>query len=299
MTIDSAKEEYVLYLRAERALAENTIQNYLDDIDLFFSYFKEKETTDDLLPSDLEDFASLEAEAFHSSSTIARRLSSLNSFFRFLEREGHLNGEFPKTDRPKLRRHLPVVLNDEEVERLLDAPNPENEFGARDKAMLELMYATGLRVSELLALKTYDISFVEHLVKVESGKGKKERSVPVSEFALDYLSLYIEKYRAHNSGASKKEIFLNRYGMPLSRIYFFTQVQKYAKEAGINKKISPHTLRHSFATHLLENGANLRIVSELLGHANLETTELYTHVSSKRIKSASDTFLTGRRSGGR
>ena len=288
MTILEALDEYVLYLRSERSLSENTIANYVDDIHLFLRYFKEKEHVEDLLPTDLENFAALEAEAFHSAPTIARRLSSLNSFFRFLEREGYLSGKFPKVERPKQRRHLPVVLSDEEVENLLDAPKPIDEYGARDKAMLEVMYATGLRVSELLALKTYDVSFQERLVKVESGKGKKERSVPISDFALDFLSLYINEFRSKNPGAKKKEIFLNRYGEPLSRVYFFKQIRKYASEAGISKTISPHTLRHSFATHLLENGANLRIVSELLGHANLETTELYTHVSAKRIKSASE-----------
>ena len=298
MDLEEAKGEYVTYLRSERGLSENTIKNYLDDIALFFRLFPEKKELSDLLATDLEDFAAKEAEAFHSSQTIARRLSSLNSFFRFLEREGYLTGKFPKVDRPKQRRHLPVVLGDEEVEKLLDAPKPNDEFGARDKAMLELMYATGLRVSELLSLKTYDISFTERLVKVEKGKGRKERSVPVSEFALDYLSLYMDNFRVNNLGAKKKEIFLNRYGEPLSRIYFFRQIRKYAAESGITKVISPHTLRHSFATHLLENGANLRIVSELLGHANLETTELYTHVSSKRIKSASE-YLNGPKKWGR
>ncbi|MCR5079193.1 MAG: tyrosine recombinase [Bacilli bacterium] len=290
MELKDALIDYEDYLRSERGLSELTIKDYFDDIDLFFATFPEKKGFKDILPTDLEDFAARQSEEFRSPSTIARRISSLYSFFRYLEREKLIEGKFPKVDRPKARRHLPTVLTTEEVEALLDAPPLDNEYGARDKAMLELMYASGLRVSELLALQTYDVSFQERLVKVTSGKGRKERSVPVSEFALGYLGTYIEKWRSQNIGRDTKTLFLNRYGKPLSRNYFFTQIRKYALLSGIDKQISPHTLRHCFATHLLENGANLRIVSELLGHSHLETTEIYTHVSAKRIQSATEAY---------
>ena len=291
MSILEAKEEYLVHLTSIEGLKEATIQAYNDDIDLFLSYFPEKKEMNDLLLTDIEDFAIAESEKMHAPATIARRLSSLYMFFRFLENEGLLSGEFPKVDRPKIGKHLPNVLNNEEVEALLDAIIVESEFDARDKAMFELMYASGLRVSELLALKTYDVSFVERLVKVESGKGGKERRVPLSSYALEHLKTYINDYRPRNPGAKSDYLFLNRYGKPLSRIYFFNQIKKYAASAGITKEVSPHTLRHCFATHLLENGASLRIVSELLGHAHLETTEIYTHVSSKRVRSAYERYL--------
>ena len=290
MTLQEALIDYEDYLRSERGLSELTIRDYFEDINLFFLTFPEKKDFKDILPSDLEDFASRQSEEFKSPSTIARRISSLYSFFRYLEREKLIEGKFPKVDRPKARRHLPTVLNGEEVEALLDAIEVKDEYSARDKAMIEIMYASGLRVSELLALHTYDVSFQERLIKVEKGKGAKERSVPVSSFALEYLDSYISSWRVQNKGKDSKTLFLNRYGKPLSRNYFFLQIRKYAQLAGIDKPISPHTLRHCFATHLLENGANLRIVSELLGHAHLETTEIYTHVSVKRIQSATEAY---------
>ena len=290
MTLQDALIDYEDYLRSERGLSELTIKDYFEDINLFFLTFPEKKDFEDILPSDLEDFAARQSEEFKSPSTIARRISSLYSFFRYLEREKLIEGKFPKVDRPKARRHLPTVLNSEEVEALLDVIEVKDEYSARDKAMIEVMYASGLRVSELLSLRTYDVSFQERLIKVEKGKGAKERSVPVSSFALEYLDSYISSWRVQNKGKESKVLFLNRYGKPLSRNYFFLQIRKYALLAGIDKPISPHTLRHCFATHLLENGANLRIVSELLGHAHLETTEIYTHVSAKRIQSATEAY---------
>ena len=291
MSILEAFEEYVEHLRSEKGLSEATISSYREDIMMFLQAFPEKKDLEDILLPDIEDFAIAETERFLSPRTVARRLSALYMFFRFLEDEGLIQGEFPTIDRPKLGKHLPNVLSVEEVEDLLNAPKATDEYGARDKAMLECMYASGLRVSELLALNIYDVSFVERVVKVTSGKGKKERAVPIGEYALDCLKDYIEHFRINNIGANTSILFLNRYGKALSRIYFYNQIKKYALEVGIDKPISPHTLRHCFATHLLENGASLRIVSALLGHSHLETTEIYTHVSSKRIKSAYEAYL--------
>jgi integrase/recombinase XerD len=164
-----------------------------------------------------------------------------------------------------------------------------NDGGIRDRAMLEVMYASGLRVSELCSLKLGEVNLINHLLTIY-GKGNKQRSVPLSSFAGDYLQKYLDGPRARNKGRSSEYVFLNRNGKPISRVYFFTQIKKYAKKAGIETPISPHTLRHCFATHLLENGADLRSVQEMLGHSKIATTQIYTHVSSKRIMSAYDLY---------
>lgn len=290
MEIKDAIEQYFTHLAAARGLNKTTIEDYREDFEIFLRDFPEKSDTDDFLPTDLSDFAIKEGEKDRSSSTIARRLSSLYGFYSYLSLNGILDWAPDRVERPKEERNLPVVLTFEEVEALLDAPKTDNESGARDKAMLETMYATGLRVSELCALSLGDIDPENRLIKVREGKGKKERSVPISLFALEWLENYIEEYRVKNKGRRQKTVFLNLRGQGISRNYFFLQVKKYAKEAGIEVSVSPHTLRHCFATHLLENGAELRTVQEMLGHAHLSTTQIYTHVSSRRILEAYDRF---------
>lgn len=286
MEIGLAIEEYFKYLLAERGLSRNSIASYQEDLAIFQRTFPEKKDTADLARSDLEEFAIKQGEMSRSAATISRRLSCLYNFFRYLCLAGLMEGVGEKIERPKQRKRLPIVISFAQVEALLEQPNLEKESGMRDKAMLEVMYASGLRVSELVGLRLSGVSFPEQLITIKNGKGGKQRSVPVSSYALDYLRSYIDGPRQHNPGRRKKEIFLNLRGEAISRIYFFQQVKKYARSAGIEQPISPHTLRHCFATHLLENGASLRAVSEMLGHAHLETTEIYTHVSSKRIMSA-------------
>ena len=194
----------------------------------------------------------------------------------------------------KKSEHLPNCLTVEEVEALLDAPDVRKKGELRDKAMLETMYASGLRVSELLSLERGMLNIKRGVIKV-MGKGSKERKVPIGEFALEYVVRYIEEVREFNVGKGSKYLFLNRCGKPLSRVYFFKQVKKYAERAGINKEISPHTLRHCFATHLLEQGAELRAVQEMLGHSNIATTQIYTHLSKNRIRSAYDLFMNNKK----
>lgn len=291
MEIYAAIHNYFTFLASERGLSNNSMQSYKEDLEIFLRTFPGKKDTNDLSPSDLEEFAIAQGEEFRSSSTISRRLSCLYNFFRFLCSEGLMAGIGEKIERPKQGKHLPTVISFEEVEALLEQPDIEKESGLRDKAMLEVMYASGLRVSELVALKLSEVSMSEQLITVKKGKGAKQRTVPISPYALEYLSKYIDGPRKKNKGHRKAEIFLNLKGEPISRIYFFQQVKKYAASAGIEKSISPHTLRHCFATHLLENGASLKAVSEMLGHAHLETTEIYTHVSSKRIMSAYSRYL--------
>ena len=192
-------------------------------------------------------------------------------------------------DKPKGSKKLPVCISIEEVEALLNAPDLDKNEGQRDRAMLEVMYSSGLRISELLNLTMRQINFQRGMLRIV-GKGNKERIVPIGDYALEYLNKYITEGRRKNINKNSDYVFLNRYGEPLSRVYFFKQVKKYAKEAGIKEEISPHTLRHCSATHMLENGAELRAVQEMLGHANIATTQIYTNISSKRILSAYDLY---------
>ena len=290
MEINQAIEEYFTYLLASKGLSEKTIDDYKEDLLIFLRDFTEKQTTDDLLETDLNDFAIKEGEKDRSSSTIARRLSALFNFYQFLSKRGIISVAPERVDRPKEEKNLPIILSFDEVERLLDAPDTSKESGMRDKAMLETMYATGLRVSELCSLPLSSINVQNRLIVVRHGKGNKQRTVPISPFALEWLETYIHDFRSKNKGKKRKEVFLNLRGEPISRNYFFMQVKKYAEQVGIEVSISPHTLRHCFATHLLENGAELRAVQEMLGHAHLSTTQIYTHVSTRRILEAYDRF---------
>ena len=296
MKMEEAIENYKEYLQGERGCSIITIKDYMDDIDLFLSLMRKAELkhgsgrrlldTLELQENDITDFAILQGELDRASATIARRVSSLYGFFKFLSSMNALPFVVGNVERPKGNKRLPVVLTLEEVERLLEAPDINTPWGSRDKAMIETMYATGLRVSELCALKLKDIKFENHLIVVNKGKGGKKRSVPIGDYALEYLKAYIDGPRKENKGRDTPYVFLNRLGTPISRIFFYNQIQKYAEQVGIDKKISPHTLRHCFATHLLSNGADLRIVAEMLGHVHLSTTQIYTHLSDRRIRDA-------------
>ena len=286
MDITDAIDDYFEYLHVSRGLLPVTIEDYAEDLKIFLRLFPDKVTTDDLASFDLENFATKLGQADRASSTIARRLSCLYNFYRFLSRRELISFLPEKNVLPRGDRRLPVILAFEEVERLLEQPDISTESGMRDKAMLETMYATGLRVSELVGLRLSALHVDTRLITVYHGKGNKQRSVPIGDFALSYLETYIRDFRSKNPGKKEKEIFLNLRGKAISRQYFFLQVKKYAAQAGIEKTISPHTLRHCFATHLLEGGADLRAVQEMLGHAHLETTQVYTHVSERRIMDA-------------
>ena len=285
-----AIQNYLTFLSSEKGLSTLTISSYKADLDKFFEYFPEKESIGDLKEFDIDDFVNLSSRENLSPSTIARRISTIYNFFLYLSNNELMNFSRIKVDRPKLPDRLPSILSIEEVEALLNAPNLNKESGVRDKAMLETMYASGLRVSELINLKLKNIHKEENILIIKDGKGAKDRIVPISSFALEYLTKYINGYRRRNKGRNSSYVFLNLKGEKISRNYFFTQVKKYALDVGINKNISPHTLRHCFATHLLENGADLLMVSRMLGHSHLETTQIYTHLSSRRIIEAYDKF---------
>ena len=291
MEISDAIESFQQYLLAEKGLSKQTVTSYSRDLKRFFDYFIDKRTIDDLYSYDLEEFLQHELKTEEIEiATALRRLSSTRQFYLFLKKEGHFKGDIPDVEAPKKPTKLPNCLSVEEVENLLNAPDVEKPDGLRDRAMLETMYASGLRVSELLSLERRQVNYTKAIVSV-FGKGSKERKVPLGDFAIEYIKRYVNEVRCKNTGSDSKYLFLSKYGKPLSRQYFFKQIKKYALEAGIQTPISPHTLRHCFATHLLENGAQLRAVQEMLGHTNIATTQIYTHISTKRILSAYDLYI--------
>lgn len=292
MEINESFDAFIQYLRVERGVSEITVKNYRDDFKIFLLSFPDVRATDDLNVDMLPEFVRRQDELARSSSTILRRYSLLRNYFSFLNEEDILHEEIPDVDKPKSSKRLPFVMSNEEVDELLEAPDISKDNGMRDRAMLELMYATGLRVSELLSLRFRNVNMQNGLITVY-GKGNKQRSVPVSSFALEFLRKYIDGPRKRVKGSKDTDIiFLNRDGKALSRTYFFMQVKRYAEEKGIDSSVSPHTLRHCFATHLLENGASLRAVQEMLGHSNIATTQIYTEVSTKRIMSAYDLYAS-------
>lgn len=292
MEINESFDAFIQYLRVERGVSEITVKNYREDFKIFLLSFPDVKTTDDLNVDMLPEFVRRQDELARSSSTILRRYSLLRNYFSFLNEENILHEEMPDVDKPKSSKRLPFVMSNEEVDELLEAPDISKDNGMRDRTMLELMYATGLRVSELLSLRFRNVNMQNGLITVY-GKGNKQRSVPVSSFALEFLRKYIDGPRKRVKGSKDTDIiFLNRDGKALSRTYFFMQVKRYAEEKGIDSSASPHTLRHCFATHLLENGASLRAVQEMLGHSNIATTQIYTEVSTKRIMSAYDLYAS-------
>ena len=289
MEINDSISLYLQHLQVEKGVSKTTISNYKEDLKLFFNFFNEIKTTDELMVEQIAGYIQRQDEELKSTSTILRRFSCLKNYFLFLIGEGIINSEFPNFQKPRADKKLPLVVASEDIEALLEAPDMTKENGQRDRAMLEMMYATGLRVSELVSIQYKNIDFKERIVTVY-GKGNKQRSVPVSSFAMDYLEKYLNGARKRNKGRASNYIFLNRDGKPISRVYFFMQVKRYAAASGVDGSISPHTLRHCFATHLLENGAELRAVQEMLGHSKISTTQIYTHISTKRIIEAYDLY---------
>ena len=288
MELNEASDLYFQYLRVEKGVSNETIRNYAYDLKQFFDVLH-KETTADLRSDDIQEFIRIQTQNMLSVPTILRRISSTKNFYLFLENERIISFQIDNLDKPKGSKKLPICISVEEVEALLNQPDLDKPEGQRDRAMLEVMYSSGLRVTELISLKVKQINFARGIIKI-IGKGDKERIVPIGDYALEYLNKYLNDGRRKNKNRNSDFLFLNRYGEPVSRIYFFKQVKKYAQEAGIDVEISPHTLRHCFATHMLENGAELRVVQEMLGHTNIATTQIYTNISSKRILSAYDLY---------
>ena len=269
--------DYEYYLKIERAMSPNTVASYCSDVKKFAEFHN-----DALEKADPDAVISyLSSRKKLSERSQARLLSSLRSFYDWLILEKIIE-ENPcdKVDMPKLGVYLPTVLSVEEVEAIIDSVQREDWFGLRDKAILEVLYGCGLRVSEAVELKISGVYLDEGFLRV-IGKGNKERLVPLGEMAGDALRNYLDSRPAPADAESDDVLFLNRFGKHFSRVSMFNLVKKQALAAGITKELSPHTFRHSFATHLVENGADLRVVQEMLGHESITTTEVYTHIEAE------------------
>ena len=269
--------DYAYYLKIERAMSPNTVKSYVGELRSFLE-FADKKPSDITSEDIISFFKSL--DGLLSKRSQAHFLSAMNSFFEYLAIEGEIT-ENPcdKVDAPKLGRYLPVVLSVDEVFAIIDSVGDKSLKDIRDKAILEVLYGCGLRVSELCSLKISDIFSKEGFVRV-IGKGDKQRLVPVGSPALDAIGAYLSVRPSSDDSILDNFLFHNRFGKPLSRISVFNMVKERAMAAGISKEISPHTFRHSFATHLIENGADLRLVQEMLGHESVLTTEIYTHLDT-------------------
>ena len=283
------KKGFKTYLQLERNMSENTIQAYLHDTDLLTAFLEAKKKSkpvEKLSLQDLKDFLAFINETELGAYSQARIISGIKAFFRYLLIEQMIDSDPSELlESPKLGRKLPEVLTLEEVEKLINAIDLSEPEGERNKAILETLYGCGLRVSELINLKISDLHFREGIMTV-TGKGNKQRLVPVGGAAEKQIMIYKDKVRIHLPVDKKYEdiLFLNRRGRQMTRQMIFIIVRNLAEKAGIRKKISPHTFRHSFATHLVQNGADLRAVQELLGHVSITTTEIYTHLNREDLR---------------
>ena len=285
-----AFENYLNYLQVERGLSPNTLEAYRRDIEVFLDFVRSKEwKLKRLKKQELSQFIQ-HLYGNLSPRSVRRKISSLRSFFTFLLMDGYVQHDPTETlESPRVWFSLPKYLTEEEVEGLLGGPNLNSPHGLRDRAMLELLYATGLRVTELIRLQTGEVNFEGGFLRA-MGKGSKERIVPLGTSAMQYLQFYLGEARSYflRRHRSSRFLFLTQQGGPMTRQNFWILVKRYASESGIEKVISPHVLRHSFATHLLENGADLRAVQMMLGHADISTTQIYTHVTRERLKQVYD-----------
>ncbi len=282
------------YLKIERGLSDNTIKGYRADLNKLNTWLSQSNAA--LSPTKIElellqDFVYQQAKTLHPRSQ-ARLISSLKGFFNFLVFED-LRADNPLTlmESPKIGRYLPTTLSVSEIDMLIGAIDLSHPQGERNRAILETLYGCGLRVSELITLRLSDLFFDQEFIKV-TGKGDKQRIVPIAASTIKYINIYIHEIRNHLSIEPKDSdtLFLNRRGKGLTRAMIFTIIKDLAQRAGIQKKVSPHTFRHSFATHLLEHGADLRAIQQMLGHESITTTEIYTHVETAHLTKVINQF---------
>lgn len=291
MQWDNAYLAFKNYLRLEKGVSPNTIDAYLTDIEKviqFIDYFGIDKSPEAMTPEEFRRFFLWITELGLSSRSHARIISGIKAFYKFLFLTGQIISDPTDTlETPRIGRKLPVFLTLEEIERLLACIDLSKPEGQRNKAMIETLYGCGLRVSELVSLKVTDLFFDEGFIRV-LGKGNKERLVPVGETAKKEINLYLHHYRNHLEiqPESRNIVFLNRRGKKMTRVMIFTIIKQLTAAAHITKTISPHTFRHSFATHLVEGGADLRAVQEMLGHASIITTEIYTHLNREYLRDA-------------
>lgn len=286
-------ESFLNYLSVERGLSNNTISSYREDLVAFAGFLagRKIESVSKIIKNDITDFMLSQKDRGISPTSISRRLAAIRMFHRFLTRERILQADPTSLiDSPKLWKKIPDTLSLNEVDVLLAQPNLRDRQGIRDKAILETLYATGMRVSEAVNLVADNVNLDVGFLRCV-GKGKKERVVPLGKKSINSIKKYLEESRP--VFLKKKEsrfLFLNRFGDKISRQSLWKLIKKYAKEAKIKKSIKPHILRHSFATHLLERGADLRSVQEMLGHSNISTTQIYTHINKDRLKTVHKMF---------
>lgn len=287
MNWERAIKDYQDYLRIERGLSENSVVSYGMDIKKIISYLGEFNlnlTPINISAEDLRQFVYYTSKTLNDRSR-ARMISGFRGFFAYLIFEDHrFDNPMDLLDLPKIGRKIPDSLTLEEIDKIVDAIDLSSDQGERNRCIVETLYSCGLRVSELVSLKISDLYFDEGFIKV-TGKGNKQRFVPISSYNQKYINIYKDEVRSHQTPQKGHEdiLFLNRRGRSLSRAMIFTIIRNLAEEAGIKKKISPHTFRHSFATHLLKNGADLRSIQQMLGHSSITTTEIYLHTDSVHL----------------
>ncbi|MGE5381104.1 MAG: tyrosine recombinase XerC [Methylocystaceae bacterium] len=296
-------ENFLNHMRVEKGASNMTIISYRTDLAQFFDFIaglyriqQQEIDVDQINHRSVREYLSHLQNMGLSRSTTARKLAALRSFIKFLCREEILPGNpIATVSTPKQEKKLPRFLYPAEVDILLNAPKSEEPLGNRDRAILELLYATGMRVSELVALDLRDIDTGDGFVKVY-GKGSKERLIPMGEKALQAITIYVKQYRKQlgNGFHDPTALFLNRFGQRLTTRSVRNIINKYVEQVAINQKVSPHTLRHTFATHLLDGGADLRAVQEMLGHVKLSTTQVYTHLTRERLKTVHNNALPRR-----
>ena len=279
-------QKFITYLKIEKNASPYTLTNYQIDLKEFNNSVKEK-PLEGITHVDVRLFLARMKEKKFSKRTVARKMACLRSFFKFLCREGYVKtSPAAGLQTPKLEKRLPLFLDTNQVVKLIESPDLSDIYGLRDRAILETLYSSGVRVGELVGINRENIDFISGVLKVY-GKGKKERLAPIGDKALRAVRAYLEKLKPSDT-KEKKAVFLNKKGRRMSDRGVRRIVEKYIRKTSLNEEISPHSLRHSFATHLLDRGADLRSVQELLGHANLSTTQIYTHVTPERMKSIYD-----------
>lgn len=288
--MESYLHDFRLYISSEKGLSQNTIEAYTRDLSSFLNFSSKFsiDSPESFKQEHIIDFLSYLHNKQFATSSISRHLISIKVFFKFLKREGFIKSNCALyITSPKLWLKIPNALSIKEMLRLLEQPDTNTPTGARDLAVLEVLYGCGLRVSELCNLKIYDID--DEFIKV-FGKGRKERIVPIGKKALLAIDHYLMHFRCDYDSEILQHLFLSKNGKPINRIFVWKMIKFYAKKAGIKKEISPHTLRHSFATHLLDNKAELRVIQEMMGHANITSTDRYLHVSKAKIRESFELF---------
>lgn len=284
-------QDYISFLKIEKGLSESTLDSYKQDLVLYQNFLEERQITfNTITPTDIIQFLKVEKEKGKRSKTLARLQSTLKNFHQFLINDGKTEkNPAALLNSIKVEQTLPDSLSIEEMEIVLNTPE-DSTAGMRDKVMMELLYGTGIRVSELIDMKTLDVNYEMGFISV-MGKGQKERIIPITDYVSRLLREYIENTRIELLKSNDTDaLFITNRGKPFSRQGVWKMIKKYGQMSGVLKNITPHTFRHTFATHLIENGADLRIVQELLGHTDIATTQIYTHLSKKSVKEMYDEF---------